>query len=184
MINIEFPSDKITLAAIRRQHRGVFDTLEANFFDGDRLRGARTDGSREPLAEMIYIERRLAQETYEASVRGDRQSGFLGSTSEDERGFVEDLATHYERYGLAQGAHEARRLIESIESQATTQASNTIQTSDAREDFADMRPPELRGGANCGTLVPQALLVRPLIHPCKNPPDVADRTWHIAPRRS
>ena len=120
--SIEFPSDKIALGAIRQHHRHDFDTLGVNFFDGDRLRDSREDVSARPLAEMLYIERRIAQDVYEASVRGDRTPGFLGRTSVDERGFVDDLVTHYKVYGLAKGPHEARQLIESIESQAGREA--------------------------------------------------------------
>jgi hypothetical protein len=119
---IGFPSDNLTLAALRKQHLGEFDTLKANFFDGERMRESGKKGGREALAEMIYIERRIAQETFQASVRGDRQAGFLKSTGGDDRGLVEDLTSHYLRYGLAQGPHEALRLIGLIESQATTQA--------------------------------------------------------------
>jgi hypothetical protein len=121
---IGFPSDQITLAMLRKQHPLEFDTLKANFFDGERLREPEAKIPREAVAEMLYIERRIAQETYAAAVRGDRQAGFLRSDAEDDRGFVEDLTAHYTRYGVAQGPHEARCLIGSIESQATSQATH------------------------------------------------------------
>src|SRR5690349_8227309 len=107
---IGFPSDRITLAMLRKQHPLEFDTLKANFFDGGRLKESETKSPREALAEMLYIERRIAQETYEAAVRGERQAGFLRSAAEDNRGFVKDLTAHYTRYGVAQGPHEARCL--------------------------------------------------------------------------
>jgi hypothetical protein len=129
---IGFPSDRITLAVLRKLHPLEFDTLRANFFDGERMKEPRADSPHEALAEMLYIERRIAQETYEAAVRGDRQAGFLRSAAEDDRGFVEDLSAHYTRYGVAQGPHEARCLIGSIESQATSQATHFKQVMNGR----------------------------------------------------
>ncbi len=117
-----FPSDKITLADLRRVHPREFDTRGRNFFDGPRM--SRVDNSRpqEALSEMLSIERLIARLVFESVRRGKPQASVLNSAWEDDVELIEALSRYYEHYGVTHGAQESLPLIRSIEQQATKQA--------------------------------------------------------------
>ncbi len=128
---IVFPSDKITLADLRRVHPREFDTGGRNFFDGPRMSKADNAWPQEALAEMLSIERLIARLVFDSVRRGKPQASVLNSTWEDDAELIEALSRYYERYGVAHGAQESLPLIRSIEHQATKQA-ECLGTSDSR----------------------------------------------------
>ncbi len=119
---IAFPSDKITLADIRRVHVKQFDTCGSNFFDGPKMGRGGKDWPREELSEILSIERLIARLVFESVSRGKSQSSMLNSQWEDDVELVEALSTHYERYGVTHDPQESLLLIRSIEEQAAKQA--------------------------------------------------------------
>jgi hypothetical protein len=119
---VAFPSDKLTLGDLRRAHRPEFDTLGVNFFDGAKMGRAAEDWPQSDLAEMLHIERQIAQRTFEASFQGYKGASVLTSADKGDRQYVNALSGHYIRYGLARGKHEAKTLIGSILSQALQEA--------------------------------------------------------------
>jgi hypothetical protein len=120
--NFAFPSDKITLADLRRVHARDFDTRGRNFFDGTKMSRADNDWPQEALAEMLSIERMIARLVFESVCRGKPQASVLNSTWEDDVELIEALSGYYERYGVTHGPQESLPLIRSIEQQATRQA--------------------------------------------------------------
>lgn len=128
LARLEFPSDKITLADLRRVHRREFDTMSVNFFDGAKMGRKADDWPQEPLAEMLSIERIIARMAFESAARGGPQGSVLTSGSEDDVELVGTLSEYYRRYGVAHGPHEARLLIGSIEEQAAKQAEHLVGT--------------------------------------------------------
>ncbi len=119
---IAFPSDKITLADLRRVHPREFDTRGRNFFDGPRMSRAVNSGPQETLAEMLSIERMIARLVFESVSRGKPEASVLNSKWEDDVELIEALARYYEHYGVTQGPQESMLRIRSIEEQAAEQA--------------------------------------------------------------
>lgn len=119
---IAFPSDRITLAELRRVHTKEFDTHGRNFFDVPQP--GRTESARpqEALSEMLSIERLIARLVFEAVSQRKPQTSVLNSRWEDDMELIEALSGYYVRYGVAHAPQETLRLIGSIEEQATQQA--------------------------------------------------------------
>lgn len=128
---ITFPSDKITLADLRRVHAKEFDTCGRNFFDSPKLGRRDHDRPQEALSEMLSIERLIARIVFDSVRRGKPQASVLNSTWEDDAELIEALSRYYERYGVAHGAQESFPLIRSIEHQAKKQA-ECLDTSNSR----------------------------------------------------
>ncbi len=119
---IAFPSDKITLADLRRIHPREFDTRGRNFFDSPRMSRADSFRPQEALAEMLAIERLIARLVFETVRRGKPQGSVLNSTWVDDVELIEALSGYYAHYGLTHGAQDCLLLIRSIEEQAAKQA--------------------------------------------------------------
>lgn len=119
---IAFPSDKITLAELRRVHPKEFDTRGRNFFDAPQSGRANGDWLQEALSEMLSIERMIARLVFEAVRQGKPQASVLHSQWEDDVELIESLSGHYVRYGVAHDPQETLRLLTSIEDQAAQQA--------------------------------------------------------------
>ncbi|MHB1425657.1 MAG: hypothetical protein ACYC3I_21015 [Gemmataceae bacterium] len=123
-----FPSDKITLAELRRVHPKEFDTCGRNFFDGPKMGRAGNDWPQEVLSEMVSIERMIARLVFESVCWGKPQASVRSSRWEDDVELIEALSGYYARYGVAHDRQESLRLIGSIEEQAAKQAEQLLQS--------------------------------------------------------
>jgi hypothetical protein len=119
MINlsaIHFPSDSLTIGAVRKLHRDKFDgDVNPTFFHELPRSGA--DRS---IGLMLFIERALARIAFDTAL-GEPLTELL---TRDE--FVGDLAELYARYGIANGPHHAQQLVRTFEAEATSQARHTF----------------------------------------------------------
>lgn len=114
--SIRFPSDQLTIGAIRRIHPEDFDV------DGhpDGLRGEQPESPGALLEQMIWNERVLARYTYEAA-KG--RYGLLECDGPADRQLlIEELSGYYLHFQLASGPQHALQLIRDIEEQARAQA--------------------------------------------------------------
>jgi hypothetical protein len=112
--SIQFPSDEISIAQLRRQFPEHFDIglempmkSQPIFF----LSRAERDNAEELLGNMLYCERIVALDAY-ANAKGMKQP----DCDIDE--IKEDLNTFYCKFGLSQGEHQTVELIREIERQA------------------------------------------------------------------
>lgn len=124
LARIAFPSDKITLADLRRVHAKEFDARGRNFFDGPKMGRPVEDWPQEALSDMLSIERLIARMVFESARQGKPQASLLTSRWEDDIELVDLLSRYYMRYGLARGPQDAWLLIGSIEEQATKLAAD------------------------------------------------------------
>jgi hypothetical protein len=112
---LDFPSDHLTVKALREAHRDQFDQdFNPTYF---RQRWSPDSGER-TVGLMLYLERVLAASAFNQAVGGQNEvvTGF------DRNTFVEELTAFYVRYGLATGGHHAEQLIRGMESEAAAQA--------------------------------------------------------------
>ena len=110
---ISFPSDRISLLAIRRAHPDEIDVEgTGNFF--------RTEHVDHTIGTLVYIERLLARAAFEAALGkpGDilREHGLTRADC------LDDLTEWYTAYGVAAGLQHTEQLVRDIESQAASQA--------------------------------------------------------------
>lgn len=117
---IQFPSDTITIRALREAHPEQFDIGFAGgggyeqpkfFFNGSD--GATAEDT---LGAMLYCERLIATDAYAAA----KGVAGMGVSIDD---FKEELAELYTRYGISKGPHHAAELIRGIEQQGAALAS-------------------------------------------------------------
>jgi hypothetical protein len=101
LLKIDFPTDRLTIKAIR-QRFPVIDADRLNDFDDIELPG------------LLSLERDLAKAAFDA-VFGRRTVLMSG----EEKGM---LARVYARYGLASGPQHARQLIRAFQQAAADQA--------------------------------------------------------------
>lgn len=106
--SIRFPSDTLTLGALR--------TLDPELFDiGGRIEEDRYDRvvtmMENKLVSLMCCEREVAHSAY-AKAAG------LPVLDEFGADYAPDLEKHFIEFGLASGPHHARQLIRDIESQA------------------------------------------------------------------
>jgi hypothetical protein len=124
---IRFPSDRLTIGTIRRLHPDYFDVEFAPFESA--LAIAPNEDCVEPdepeIGQMLWIERKLAQNAYEEVRRVFTRSNVVGGR--DKPAFLDDLIRFYVRYGLASGRESALQMIRDIETQAASQATGTDQ---------------------------------------------------------
>ncbi|MGH9616408.1 MAG: hypothetical protein ACRD28_06660 [Acidobacteriaceae bacterium] len=101
---IHFPSDSVTIGTLRAVSPFRLDVDEPRFIDE---------------VGMLTVERLLARRAFDAA---------LGRpvTDKDDvpsrKGWIDDLADDYKRYGVARGPKTALRLIEAFEAEAASQA--------------------------------------------------------------
>lgn len=124
-----FPSDGLTIGALREKHRELFDKgfsmeedAQPRFFFDPTFSG-------EIVANILFCERLVATCAY-AEARGMR---WPDCEIEGIRGF---LLTHYPRYGLASGPQHAEQLIRDIEGQGTELAKQRRALRFLQVDFA------------------------------------------------
>lgn len=112
---IRFPSDRITLADIRRVHATRFDAEVGGGFEH------LPDDADFTLDTLLYLERLLARATFEKA-RG-RRGDYLSEVGLLDRGtIVKELTAHYRTYGVARGGkHTTEQLVRDIEAQAAAQ---------------------------------------------------------------
>jgi hypothetical protein len=124
---IRFPSDGLTIGKIRRMHPDYFDVERAPFENA--LAITPNEDLIEPgdpeVGQMLYIERKLAQNAFEGVRRVYTRSNVMGR--KDKPGFINDLIGFYIRYGLASGQETAMQMIRDIETQAASQAKGSHQ---------------------------------------------------------
>jgi hypothetical protein len=111
---IHFPSDNLTIGALRTLHRDGFDSdITPHFFrDNSRMGADRTVGL------ILYTERALALSAFNHAVGNATKEAVAGFNRDD---FANDLQALYVRYGIASGAHHAEQLIRSFENEAVAQ---------------------------------------------------------------
>jgi hypothetical protein len=113
---IQFPSDELTVKAIRRLWPESVDTeKEVELFTDEGYHG----GPGELLWSMLVMERDLARATFGAEY--GREPEILYA-DHDVSLVADDLRKRYIEFGIASGQHHASQLIRGIESQASAQA--------------------------------------------------------------
>jgi hypothetical protein len=109
--DVKFPSDVLTVGAVRKRHWMLFDD---GFGEGDEaqprffLDGERGGHSGDVLGHLLFSERAVATCTY-ADAAGVRRPHC------DFDGHRQELQKLYQRYGLAAGRAEARLLVREVE---------------------------------------------------------------------
>jgi hypothetical protein len=115
---IDFPSDSLTIQAVRRRFPEALDGKAA---------GTHLDLEKIDLPGMLRIERTLAKEAFEVALgKKPRFPGALGDVARYSASEV------YVRYGLASGDHHAQQLIRAIEQAAARQAREHMRGPPAR----------------------------------------------------
>jgi hypothetical protein len=114
--SINFPSDRITIADVRRAHPERFDAENGEAFEQTH------DEPKFTLNLIIYLERLLARAAYERA-RG-KAGDVLGEHGLDRDECVEELTKFFGTYRVAKGANHTEQLIRDIESQAAAQAAS------------------------------------------------------------
>ncbi len=110
---IQYPSDALSIGALRRKHPALFDKGFAEpqplFFMEPQDAGHAGD----VLGGMLYCERLVALFAYAEAIGTE-------SASELHPGFdfKDELIELYTRHGIATGRHHAAQLIRGIEQQA------------------------------------------------------------------
>lgn len=110
---IAFPSDNLTIKALRQAHPDQIDTNPLPTFFTNRN---RHDSAEDMLTDLLYSERSIAEMAFY------RALGKSPPEPCDVEAFSEELTRLYIRYGIASGEHHAAQLIRDFESQATAQA--------------------------------------------------------------
>lgn len=111
--SLRFPSDAVTLLAIRRAHPARFDVE-----GGPRFRDDGADEFR--LNALCYLERLVARAAYEAAL--GKATDLYADRGLDRETCVAELTDLYARYGVAAGEQHTRQLIRDLEAQAAAQA--------------------------------------------------------------
>jgi hypothetical protein len=113
-----FPTDHLTVAALRKVYPRSFDQSHPNPYRRGRWFNGRAS-LEEAIGDTLDFERRLA------TLEFKRVLG-VKPTAEEERHprweLAESLRDEYATLGLAAGGHHADQLIRDIESQAAAQA--------------------------------------------------------------
>lgn len=112
--SIAFPSDRVTVADLRRAHPERFDAEGGDLFE------PAASGRCFYLELILFMERLLARAAFEEAL-GD-SGGILGTRGLDRDGCVEELTEYYRLYRVADGRHATEELVRGIESQAAAQA--------------------------------------------------------------
>jgi hypothetical protein len=115
LTDIRFPSDGLTIGALRRAHPDRFDTPPVPTFFLTEPRGDCADLV---LGTVLGLERALAADAYNRAAGQGWKDVALGY---DRGTFAADLGEWYVRYGLARGGHHAEQLIRAFEAQAAGQ---------------------------------------------------------------
>jgi hypothetical protein len=117
-MSLSFPSDRITLADIRRVHPDRFGTENGNFFElispYDRSF---------TLDQILFLEHLLARAAFE------KAAGLPGNVLIDvgllqREECIEDLTGFYKTYGISQGQKHTKMLVRDLEKRAAKQASD------------------------------------------------------------
>jgi hypothetical protein len=109
--SIVFPTDRITLADIRRVHPAGFED--------DPAQGFNHPAPVNDVNTAVYIERLLAHAAFDRAL--GRSTDVLRDAATDRAGCVEELTQYYRTYGLAEGPQHTEQLVRRIEAQATAQ---------------------------------------------------------------
>lgn len=129
---IRFPSDQLTIQALRRIYPDRFDLgferdgeLQPHFFPHEMLTSlTEVDPGVGLLGSMLFSERLIAAFAYGRD-RGwpdpDDWGGELGL-----QGFKQDLAEFYEKFQIAPGPQAAAEMIRNIETQARELAASIL----------------------------------------------------------
>lgn len=111
--SLSFPSDAITVLAIRRAHPEKIDVEGADMYFGEPA-GAHGVGS------AVYLERLLARAAFEAVI--GKKEDILAVNGLDRDACVDELNALYTRYGVSKGKHHTEELIRTFEKAAAAQA--------------------------------------------------------------
>jgi hypothetical protein len=112
---ISFPSDSLTVAALRKSYPRSFDLPRVGGSDRTYGRGSLDD----TLGNVIDNERLIASLAFKKAIG---LSPTEAETEEPRETLVEFLTHDYVTLGVAAGEHHAEQLIRDIEAQATAQA--------------------------------------------------------------
>jgi hypothetical protein len=106
---LSFPSDKLTIGAIRAAQPFRFRGDDANFMD---------------ISGLITAERWLARKAYAAAL--GQPDPYGDSDMTDRAGVIAALADEYARLGLSSGAMHTREIVRAFETEAAEQAKQHI----------------------------------------------------------
>jgi hypothetical protein len=119
LATLEFPSDRLTIGALRGLFPDLFDQpsidpamSECPFLEDNHGRGF---GMRDRLYSLLDTERQVALNALVAAEGQTREDWF--QTPEEER---LTLAQLYQEYGIAAGSEHARQLIRDLEQAAAS----------------------------------------------------------------
>ena len=117
--SLKFPSDKLTVATLRRQHPDLFDMGFSTWDDAQPKYFLHRDKDHyleKGLAGMLFDERLLATCGY-AEAKGIERPGNWSMVECQER-----LVDYYRRYQLATGLNHALELVRDVERQGRSLA--------------------------------------------------------------
>ena len=109
---IQFPSDKVTVADLRRIHPKRFHEDGLRFYDID-------DDESFKLDLMMFIEQKLARNAFARMRNPSRELNSKDGIDPDD---LDELNECYVAYGISQGIHHTGQLVRNIELQAEHQA--------------------------------------------------------------
>lgn len=111
---IRFPSDRITVANLRRAHPVRFDVEGAVQFEGVQ------DNDPEFLVPvMMALERMLARNAH--SIAAGMGTDVLTKECLERADCIKDLTDCYAAYGVSSGPNQTEELVREIEAQAVAQ---------------------------------------------------------------
>jgi hypothetical protein len=109
LTTVDFPSDLLTIKALRGLFPDKLNLYPSEFYDFDEIE----------LPAMLEFERSLASRAFNAILGKSPQGSLESGEAEEDR---EMLAAIYTRYGMASGPHHAEQLIRAFEQSAAEQA--------------------------------------------------------------
>jgi hypothetical protein len=119
---MDFPSDGLTIKAIRQRWPQAVDTRKDDPYSDVTPRPLGPPAG-EMLHNMLRMERDLAKATFGLEFGREPDIAYA---DHDVKLLAEDLSELYITFGVASGQHHASQLIRSIESQATAQTRQHI----------------------------------------------------------
>lgn len=110
LTKLHFPTDALTIGAIRQTDPEGFREVSPRFFKGD---------GHGDVSSLLWEERLLAANAF-AQALG--QSLPFPDEAQERDEIIKELATWYQRFGLASGLEHTKQLVRDLEQSAAKQA--------------------------------------------------------------
>jgi hypothetical protein len=112
--SIPFPSDRITMADLRRAHPDRFDVP-----GGRRFRGDASSDATFHLDTIVYLERLIAASAFDRAA--GKPENPLDQALLEREDCVSELTKLYQTYGVAKGPNHTEELVRDMEARAAAQ---------------------------------------------------------------